>query len=94
MVQERDIETYLRDQVKAVGGRAYKFISPGNRGVPDRLVLFPGGQVVFIELKASGKKSTPLQEKQQTIIRELGFQVLVIDSKTGVDEFIKGVKRS
>ncbi|PTY76688.1 nuclease, partial [Heyndrickxia sporothermodurans] len=60
-MRERDIEIYLRDEVKKIKGRAYKFESPGNAGVPDRLVILPGGRVFFIELKAPGKKSRPLQ---------------------------------
>ena len=93
-MRERDIEAYLRDQVKAIGGIAYKFVSPGNAGVPDRLVLLPGERVVFVELKAPGRQPTPLQLRQQRRIRDLGFTVLVIDSKEGVDEFIKGVRCS
>lgn len=90
-MRERDIEQYLREKVKAVGGRAYKFTSPGNSGVPDRLVLLPGGMIAFIELKAPGKKPTPLQHVQQKRIADLGFQVKVIDSFVGVDEFIQGM---
>lgn len=85
---EKDIEQYLRDEVKKASGRAYKFVSPGNSGVPDRLVLFSGGVVIFVELKAKGKKSKPLQIAQQTRISKLGFPVHVIDSKPGVDELI------
>lgn len=88
-MKEKDIEAYLRKQVKAVGGRAYKFGSPGNAGVPDRLVLFPGGRIAFVELKAPGKKPTALQLAQGKRISGLGFTVLVIDSKEGVDEFIR-----
>lgn len=93
-MRERDIESYLREKVKAAGGIAYKFVSPGNAGVPDRLVLLPTGRVVFVELKAPGKQPTPLQLRQQRRIRDLGFPVLVLDSKEGVDEFIKGVRCS
>jgi len=93
-VRERDIEAYLREKVKQLGGIAYKFVSPGNAGVPDRLVLLPGGRVVFVELKAPGRQPTPLQLRQQQRIRDLGFTVLVIDSKEEVDEFIKGVRCS
>ncbi|MCM0760278.1 VRR-NUC domain-containing protein [Sporomusa sphaeroides DSM 2875] len=88
-MREKAIEAYLRDRVKALGGIAYKFVSPGNAGVPDRLVLLPGGHAFFPELKAPGKKSTPLQAMQQKRIRELGFPVYEIDSKQGVDEFIQ-----
>jgi len=90
MAAERKIEEYLRDTVKAAGGRAYKFTSPGNDGVPDRLVLLPGGRVVFVELKAPGKKPTALQELQINRIRILGFDVRVIDNKADVDKLVKG----
>lgn len=87
-MREKIVEEYLRDQIKALGGKAYKFVSPGNSGVPDRLVLLPGGRVEFVELKAPGKGPTPLQEAQHRKIRKLGFNVFVIDNKTEVDRFI------
>lgn len=87
-VRERDIEDYLRKQVKKIKGIAYKFESPGNSGVPDRLVLLPRGKVYFVELKAPGKKSRPLQLAQQRRIANLGCEVLEIDSFDGVDQFI------
>lgn len=88
-MRERDIEKYLREQVKTAGGRAYKFVSPGSAGVPDRLVLFPEGRAFFVELKAPGKKPTALQMVQGDKIKKLGFTVEVIDSKKGVDDFIR-----
>ena len=89
LVRESAIETYLRDQVKAKGGRAYKWVSPGNIGVPDRLIVFPGGTIYFRELKAPGKKPTPLQAKQLEKLQVMGFDVGVIDSKDKVDDFIR-----
>lgn len=88
-MRERDIEIYLRNRVKELGGKAYKFVSPGNAGVPDRLVLLPKARVIFVELKAPGKKPTALQERQMQAISILGFPVYVIDSFEKVDEFIK-----
>jgi len=88
-LREKDIESYLRDKVKAIGGKAYKFVSPGNAGVPDRVVCLPGGRVVFVELKATGKKPTALQEAEQFKMRKMGVGVLNIDSKEQVDQFIK-----
>lgn len=87
-MRESTIEAYLRDRVKELGGKAYKFISPGNNGVPDRLVCLPGGNAIFVELKAPGKKPTPLQINQQNKLRTLGFEVWIIDSKDAVDHFI------
>ena len=85
---EKHVEEKLRIGVKEKGGRAYKFVSPGNQGVPDRIVLLPGGVIDFIELKDKGKKPTALQLNQHTKLRALGFNVLVIDSKEGVDEYL------
>lgn len=87
-MREKDIEAYLRDEVKKIGGWAPKFVSPGNTGVPDRLVCLPGGRAVFVELKAPGKVPTQLQLLQQKRLKTLGFPVWVIDSKDGVDAFI------
>lgn len=91
-MREKDIEKYLRDQVRSIGGKAYKFVSPGNDGVPDRLVCLPGGRVIFVELKAPGAAPRPLQIHQMGILKSLGFQVEVIDSKEQVDCFVEKVK--
>ena len=91
-MRESTIEAYLRDRVKELGGKAYKFVSPGNDGVPDRLVCLPWGKGVFVELKAPGKKSTKLQELQQNRLKQMGFGVWVIDSQEMVDRFISEVK--
>lgn len=86
---EKVIEERLRDGVKRLGGVAFKFVSPGNDGVPDRLVCLPGGRIAFIELKAPGKKPTPLQIRQMERLRALGQMAVVIDSLEAVDEYIR-----
>lgn len=88
---EKEIERYLVNRVKKFGGRAYKFISPGNAGVPDRLVCLPGGRVVLAELKAPGKKPRLLQQSVIAQLRKLGVQVYVIDSREGVDQMLEEV---
>ena len=90
-IRERDIEKYLRDEIRKTGGKAYKFVSPGNNGVPDRIVILPGGKIVFVELKTLGNKPTALQAAQISKIRALGCEVHVIDSKLGVDGLIQEV---
>lgn len=87
-MRESTIEAYLRDRVKELEGKAYKFVSPGNDGVPDRLVCLPGGRAVFVELKTPGKKPTRLQLLQHAELAKRGFEVFVVDSKQGVDDFI------
>ncbi len=93
---EKNIEVHLRDRAKVLGGKAYKFVSPGNDGMPDRLVCLPGGRIAFVETKAPGKKSTPLQLKKQAELRAMGFLVFKdIDSKAAVESvlaIIGGVK--
>ncbi|WOC33037.1 MULTISPECIES: PDDEXK family nuclease [Caproicibacterium] len=91
-MQESSIERYLTQRVKALGGRAYKFVSPGNAGVPDRLVCFPGGHACFVELKAPGKKPRPLQVAAQEQLRRLGFAVETIDCKEQVDGFLDYIR--
>lgn len=88
-MKESDIEKYLVGRVKAAGGMAYKFVSPGRSGVPDRMVCFPGGRILFVELKAPGRKPTPLQTRRHEELRDLGFSVWVIASMEAVDEFIE-----
>jgi len=90
-VNESRIEERIRQGVKKRGGRAYKFVSPGLAGVPDRIVLIPGGKAVFVELKAPGEELRPLQEKRAKEIQALGFEFYKIDSLAGVEEFIKEV---
>ncbi len=93
MERERDIEKWLVGQVKRLGGEAFKFVSPGNDGVPDRLVCIPGGLIYFVELKADRGKPSSIQEWQMDRLRAMGCNVLLI---TGMDEakaFIRRLKR-
>ncbi|WP_373089337.1 VRR-NUC domain-containing protein [Zhongshania sp.] len=84
---ERDIERALVKRVKTLGGMAEKFTSPGRRSVPDRLVTLPEGRVIFVELKAPGKKPTDNQLRDHQRRIELGCDVRVIDSLEAVDAF-------
>ena len=84
---ERDIEAALVRRVKALGGMCEKFTSPGRRSVPDRLVTMPDGRIVFVELKAPGKKPTENQIRDHARRRALGCEVVVIDSKDGANAF-------
>ena len=87
---EKHIEAYFVRQVKdKLKGIAFKFTSPGRRSVPDRLVLLPGERTIFVELKAEGKKPTEGQLREHVRLRALGFQVDIIDSKEGVDEWVE-----
>lgn len=78
-MQEKQIEQKLTLMVKAKGGIAPKFVSPSFAGMPDRLVLLPGGVFAFAELKAPGMKPRALQVARHEMLRRLGFRVYVID---------------
>ena len=88
-MRERDIERVLVAEVKKVGGRAYKWVSPGNAGVPDRIVIFPGRPPVFVELKAGGGTLTALQEVQITRLEALGQTVRVVRGMDGLSQFFQ-----
>lgn len=80
-MRERQIEQKLAKAVKAAGGVALKFTSPGFGGMPDRLVLMPGGHIGFVEVKAPGGKPRPLQLSRHRLLRRLGFAVYVLDDE-------------
>jgi hypothetical protein len=88
---ESQIEKRLRERVKEHGGMALKFVSPGCRGVPDRLVFMPGGQLYLVELKAPGEKPRPLQRYMRKKLLSLGFNYYIIDSYEAVEVFISEV---
>lgn len=85
---EREIENYLIDNIKKLGGRAYKFVSPGNRGVPDRMILLPGGRIIFVELKTKDRYPTKLQRVQIKRMRDLGADVRVIRGMDAAKDFL------
>lgn len=86
---ERDIEARLVAGVKALGGKCYKFVSPGNVGVPDRIAVFPGGDVAFIELKTETGRTRPSQDMQIERLRSLGACVVVLHGMDEVLEFLE-----
>lgn len=79
-MREKVIEDKLKKAVKEKGGLCLKFVSPGFDGVPDRIILMPGGIMAFAELKAPGKKLRPLQERRKRQLEALGFLVFCIDN--------------
>ena len=84
---ETPIEQALVRRVKSLGGMAEKFQSPQKRSVPDRICLLPKGRIIFVELKASGKKPTDAQLRDHEKRRLLGADVRVIDSIEQVNLF-------
>ena len=79
-MREKQTEQKLVSSVKRLGGIALKFVSPGFDGMPDRIVLLPGGHMAFVEVKAMGCKPRPLQLARHGMLRRLGFRVYLVDS--------------
>lgn len=91
-MREKTLEHNLVMEVKRVGGLALKFVSPGFDGVPDRLVLLPGGKVGFVEVKAPGEHTRPLQEARLRLLRKLGFKAFVLDSREQIGGIIDEIR--
>ena len=79
-MREKIIEQHLVKAVKNSGGIAPKLVCPGFDGMPDRLVLLPGGKIGFVEVKAPCKEPRPLQVARHGLLRRLGFKVYVLDA--------------
>ena len=88
MELEKDIEQYLKTRTERAGHLCLKFTSPGEKGVPDRIVITQRN-VFFIELKKSGGKTSKLQEKWIEKLRFYRKKVFVISSKEEVDQFMQ-----
>lgn len=87
---ERDIEGYLVKRCKEIGALADKFTSPQRRSVPDRLITF-NGRVLFVELKATGKKPTEAQVRDHERRRAAGAEVVWLDSCAAVDKLVNSL---
>ena len=89
---EKDIEKALISEVRKRHGVAFKFISPGKDGVPDRIVVLPDSIIAFIELKRPGEHLRPLQEKRASQLGALGFSVFCIDNKDQIREVLDEIQ--
>lgn len=88
---ERDVEKRLVRLLRAREVLTFKWVSPGQGGVPDRIAVLPGGHVCFIELKTDTGRLSPLQKNMIARLRQQGADVRVLYGSAGVDEFITEV---
>ena len=88
---EKDIERRMVQEVKKRGGLCYKFVSPGNPGVPDRLIITPEGRVVFVELKTETGRLSKIQGWQKSEMLKRKADVRVLKGWDAVKAFIEEV---
>lgn len=93
-MREKDIERKFVQKVKAVGGIALKFISPGYDGMPDRIVLLPDGHMGFVEVKATGCRPRALQTARHRLLAGLNFRVYVLDDESEIGAIIDDIRAS
>lgn len=94
MTRESEIEKYLVERVKALGGEVRKVKWIGRTGAPDRLVMLPYKvdrlpTTVWVELKSPGEKAKPHQAREHERMRRMGQRVEVVDSFERVDEVLR-----
>ncbi len=91
MKSEKQIERYLVKKVKEKKGLCLKWTSPGNAGVPDRIVISPYGEIHFVELKAEGRKNnlSAVQNAMFMKINQCGRHVFILSSIEEVDNFVE-----
>ena len=95
MMLESTLEKRLKREVEksVLGAVCMKWVCPGYSGVPDRIILLPGGKIIFVELKAPGKHERVRQEYVQARLRKLGFIVFSsVDSSKKIDAIVRYCK--
>ena len=88
---EKVVEHKLVELVKINGGMCIKLLCDQLIGLPDRMCLFPGHKIVFVELKTTGQKPKRIQTYMHNKLRTLGFRVEVIDTVESVVNFIDDI---
>lgn len=90
---ERQIEVWLGKRLKNLGCLYYKFVSPGNSGVPDRIIVLPGGKTIFVELKADGGQLSALQRYQIDRLNKQGSLVFVVSGVQDAKALVEIIRR-
>ena len=88
---EKVIERRLVELVKINNGMCIKLLCDQLTGLPDRMCLFPGHKIIFVELKTTGRKPRRIQIYIHNKLKALGFRVEVIDTIKGVEDFISSI---
>ena len=87
-MSEKEIEMMMRKEIGQQEGKFLKLVSPGNDGVPDRIAIFPGGEIWFVELKTKDGHVKPIQTKWQNILSRLGCRARIIKGEDQAREWL------
>lgn len=90
-MKENQIESYMVRKVKEHGGLCFKFVSPGNLGVPDRIVITPDGRTIYVELKTNTGRLAKAQKWQRSEMEKRGVDVRVLFGLDAVKDFLREV---
>lgn len=90
-MKESQIESYLVRKVKEHGGLCYKFVSPGNPGVPDRIIITPTGKTIYVELKTDIGRLAKVQKWQRSEMTKRGADVRALFGLDAVKDFVREV---
>lgn len=90
-MKESSIESRLVRMVRDRGGLCYKFVSPGNPGVPDRIVITPAGRTIYVELKTEVGRLAAIQKWQHEEMRKRGAEVRTLKGLDQVKAFVEEV---
>ena len=90
---EKDIESWLNKKIKELGGLSFKFVSPSNPGVPDRIYIFPGGKVYFVELKTEIGRMSNIQKWQRERLMKMGCRFYLVKGMAQARELVKTLQR-
>ncbi len=95
MLTEKELEQLLVEMVKSEGGEAYKFISPGRAGVPDRLIVLPNGKVGFVEVKSPKNKGQmrKIQIYEMRKLLGLGMKYYILNDPIQVPKILDDIAR-
>ncbi|HCR83884.1 MAG TPA: hypothetical protein DIW07_10820 [Lachnospiraceae bacterium] len=89
---EKDIEAWLNKKIRELGGMSFKFVSPNNPGVPDRIYIFPGGKIYFVELKTEIGRMSNIQKWQRERFTKMGCRFYLVKGMDQAKKFIEELK--
>lgn len=90
-MKESEVERRLVQMVRKRGGLCYKFVSPGNPGVPDRIIITPDGRTIYVELKTEIGRLANIQQWQIAEMQKRGAEVRVVKGLDAVKALVEEV---